>query len=154
MQRTLPVVLIIAGILLIGSLVYITKMDRTEEMVVVTPQPQQEEQNNDNSRLVRPNPDAEIPESELKRISFNGKLQEVNTGCFVDAECYAVVDGKHVTAILGWTGGKVGSIEGVGDEGFGGLEKYIGQEVQVYAHEKADGTYTLYGAEEFYIKVK
>ena len=41
----------------------------------------------------------------------------------------------------------------VGVEGFGDLESYIGEEVEVYAHDNGDGTYTLYGNEGFYIKV-
>jgi hypothetical protein len=42
-------------------------------------------------------------------------------------------------------------VEGV--EGFGDLEAHIGSQVEVYAHDLQDGTYTLYGSEGFYIKL-
>lgn len=151
--KTLSVAAIVAAIIIIGSVVYRTQIDKPQpQPPAPTTSPQSDI--HETGRLVRPNPDAEIPESELKPVSFSGKLEEVHPGCFVDGECYAVVDGKHVTAILGWTGGKVGAVLGGGENGFGDLEKYIGKEVQVYAHEKGDGTYTLYGSEGFYIKVK
>jgi hypothetical protein len=86
---------------------------------------------------------------------FTGKLEVVNTGCFSDGECFVVVDGKHVTAIMGWSREVVGKIEGLKNgEGFGDLEKYIGKEVEVFAKELEYGNYTLYGDAEYYIKVK
>jgi hypothetical protein len=95
----------------------------------------------------------EVPaEGKLKVANFSGKLEEVNTGCFADGECYVVVDGKHITSIMGWSQETVGSVQGV--EGFGDLEGYIGKEVEVYAQDTGDGKYTLYGSEGFYIKVK
>lgn len=89
---------------------------------------------------------------ELQPETFSGTLSEVNTACFADGECYVVVDGKHVTTTIGWSQATVGSIEGVA--GFGDLEGKIGSEVEVYAHNKGDGTYTLYGSEDFYVKLK
>ena len=91
-------------------------------------------------------------EGKLKVANFSGPLEEVNTGCFADGECYVVVDGKHVTAIMGWSQETVGSVQGV--EGFGDLENHIGKEVEVYAQDTGDGKYTLYGSEGFYIKLK
>lgn len=93
-----------------------------------------------------------VEEGKLKVANFSGKLEEVNTGCFADAECYVVVDGKHVTAIMGWSQETVGTVQGV--EGFGDLENHIGKEVEVYAQDTGDGKYTLYGSEGFYIKLK
>jgi hypothetical protein len=87
----------------------------------------------------------------LKADVFSGKLEEVNTGCFADGECYVVVDGKHVTAIMGRSQEVVGKILGL--EGFGDLEKYIGKNVEVYAQVNPDNTYTLYGSEGFYVKL-
>jgi hypothetical protein len=86
----------------------------------------------------------------LKAATFTGKLEDVNVGCFVDGECYVVVDGKHVTTILGWRQEVVGSVKGV--EGFGDLEQHIGEEMEVYAQDKG-GTYTLYGSSGFYVKL-
>ena len=90
--------------------------------------------------------------TKLKVGNFSGKLEEVNVGCFVDGECYVVVDGKHVTTTLGWRQEVVGKVEGV--EGFGDLEQHIGENMEVYAQDKGDGTYTLYGSEGFYVKLK
>ncbi len=91
-------------------------------------------------------------EGKLKAETFSGTLEEVNTGCFADAECYVVVDGKHVTVLMGWSRDTVGSVLGL--EGIGDLEAHIGEEVEVYAQDKSDGTYTLYGSEGFYVKLK
>ena len=98
-------------------------------------------------------PAPENSEGKLKVANFSGTLQEVNTGCFADGECYVVVDGKHITTIMGWREAKeLGTIQGV--EGFGDLEKHIGEEVGVYAKDNGDGTYTLYGNSGFYVKLK
>ena len=94
----------------------------------------------------------EKPIGKLKVINFTGKLEEVNTGCFADGECYVVVDKKQVTVLRGWSRDTVGSIQGA--ESIGDLEKYIGKEVEVYAQDTGDGAYTLYGSEGFYVKVK
>ncbi|MBP6883949.1 MAG: hypothetical protein KBC06_01815 [Candidatus Pacebacteria bacterium] len=92
------------------------------------------------------------PDGKIKADVFSGVLEEVNTGCFADGECYVVVGGKHVTAIMGWSQAIGGTIIGV--EGFGDLESHIGEQVEVYAQVNPDGTYTLYGSEGFYIKLK
>lgn len=87
----------------------------------------------------------------LKADTFTGTLTKVDTGCFSDGECFVEVDGKHVTALMGFSRDIVGKVVGV--DGFGDLEKYIGKKVEVYAQVNPDGTYTLYGSEGFYIKV-
>ncbi len=95
----------------------------------------------------------EVPilDGKLKADVFTGKLEEVNVGCFVDGECYVVVDGKHVTVVMGWSTAVVGSVQGV--DSFGSLENHIGSSVEVYAQDLSDGTYTLYGSEGFYVKL-
>ena len=80
---------------------------------------------------------------------FSGVLQEVNTGCFADGECYVVVGGKHITTLIGWSNSIVGMVRGV--EGFGDLEYFIGETVEVYAGKKSDGTYTLYQDADYYV---
>jgi hypothetical protein len=94
------------------------------------------------------------PAGKLKADTFTGTLESVDTGCFADGECYAMVDGKHVTILTGMriNPQEVGQVLGTAD-GIGGLEAFIGQEVEVYAQDNSDGTYTLYGSEGFYIKV-
>ena len=112
---------------------------------------QTEPQTTDTGRLI--NPDVNIPEyvGKLKAANFTGTLEKVDTGCFADGECFVEVDGKHITTIMGWSQNVVGSVIGV--EGFGDLEGHIGQQVEVYAQDNSDGTYTLYGSEGFYIKL-
>jgi hypothetical protein len=91
------------------------------------------------------------PPDKLKADTFTGTLTKVDTGCFADGECYVEVDGKKVTAIIGFSQELVGSVIGV--DGFGDLESHIGKTVEVYAQDNSDGTYTLYGNQGFYIKV-
>ncbi len=105
----------------------------------------------------RANPDDNMPDREpvpvgkLKVGNFTGKLQEVNTGCFSDGECYVVVDGKHITTTMGWSRETVGTI--IGAPSIGDMETMIGSNVEVYARDNSDGTYSLYGSEGFYVKV-
>lgn len=110
----------------------------------------------ENARVGNLNPEMtnELPrvdETKLKADTFVGTLEKVDVGCFADGECYVEVDGKHVTALMGWSQNTVGSVIGV--EGFGDLESHIGEKVEVYAQDNSDGTYTLYGSEGFYIKL-
>lgn len=86
---------------------------------------------------------------EIRTKTFSGKLEDVNTGCFSDGECYVVVDGKHITLVSGWSREVVGSIEN-----YEVLEKNLGKEIEVYARDSGDGTYTLYGSKSFYIRFK
>lgn len=104
----------------------------------------------DAARVAAPKATSSAP-AKLKALTFTGTLQSVDTGCFSDGECFVIVDGKHVTAIRGWSQDVVGTVEGVA--GFGDLEQKIGQKVEVYAHDMGDGTYSLYGSAGFYIKV-
>jgi hypothetical protein len=41
----------------------------------------------------------------------------------------------------------------MGVEGFGDLESHVGEQIEVYAQDKGDGSYTLYGNSGFYIKL-
>jgi len=94
----------------------------------------------------------DAPAGKLKAANFTGILEKVDVGCFADGECFVEVGGKHITVLMGWSRDTVGSV--IGAEGIGGLESHIGQEVEVYAQDNSDGTYTLYGSEGFYVKVK
>ncbi len=82
---------------------------------------------------------------------FSGTLTAINTGCFSDGECFAIVDEKHVTILWGWTEETVGKIEGV--PSIGDLETQVGKTVSVYANKTAEGTYALYGDANYFIKI-
>lgn len=85
-------------------------------------------------------------------LTFTGELEKVDTGCFADGECFVVVDGKHVTVLLGRSRDVVGQVLGI-ETGFGGLEGLVGKEIEVYAHKIDAKNYTLYGSADYYIKV-
>lgn len=86
----------------------------------------------------------EIIAEDAEPVTFRGTYEQYNTGCFADGECFAVVDGKQITTILGWTQGVSGT--------FANPDLPFGTEVEVYALPTTSGNYTLYGSEDFYIK--
>ncbi len=88
----------------------------------------------------------------IKVANFTGNIKEVNTGCVADGECYIVVGGKHVTVLMGRNQEIVGSIMGV--DSIGDLESHVGKDMEVYAQDTGDGTYTLYGSSGFYAMLK
>jgi hypothetical protein len=88
------------------------------------------------------------PSTSLRAEKFVGTLEEVNVGCFADGICSVQVDGKNVIVLQGWSQNIVGSITGV--DGIGGLESFIGDEVEVYAQYVSEGQYTLYGDVRYY----
>lgn len=146
-MNTKNILIIILAVLLIGGAYWYGTKD--EVMAPVVEDAIVDGQND--QRIGFPNDENSQPGGKLKVANFSGKLEEVNIGCFVDGECYVVIDGKHVTTTLGWRQEVVGSVIGVPD--FGSLESHIGQNFEVYAQDKGDGTYTLYGNEGFYIKM-
>ncbi len=89
---------------------------------------------------------------EQNPMKFTGTLEKVDVGCFADGECYVEVGGKHVTVLMGWSRNTVGTVIG-GDNSIGGLEAFIGKQVDVYAHQVDGATYTLYGDAEYFVKV-
>lgn len=148
-KNILSGVVVVLAIIIIGGSVWYTS---SNDDVVVTPV---DDTTGDQNRVGDPNlPSQTNPDAEgkLKADTFTGTLEEVNTGCFADGECFVVVSGKHVTTTMGWSTETVGTIEGV--ESFGDLESHIGEEVEVYAHDRGDDTYTLYGSAGFYVKLK
>jgi len=136
------VLLVVAGIGLYLVSNNLVETSLPDHSVVATSTSIEQDEGSDNEELL---------EGKIKADTFTGRLEEVNTGCFADGECYVVVDGNHVTTIMGWSQETVGSVQGV--EGFGDLENYIGTEVEVYAQVNPDGTYTLYGSEGFYLEL-
>jgi hypothetical protein len=90
--------------------------------------------------IVAPKPGAAV---------FTAPLEEVNTGCFADGECYVVVGGRHVTVLVGRRAGPVGSLIGVAS--IGDLEPLVGRTFEVVAAENPDGTYTLYGDVDYHV---
>ena len=140
-------ILIIGALIIIAGGAYLFMMPGKEVTENV-----EEMREGQTDRLTESETENNDTDEKLKADTFSGTLEEVNTGCFADAECYVVVDGKHVTVLMGWSRDTVGSVLGL--DGIGDLETHIGEEVEVYAQDKSDGTYTLYGSEGFYVKLK
>ncbi len=147
------------GLLLIVMGGYALQLsDTNESMQAVTETealrdmaPGEEQSGVGTERRAFPTENTPAPVGKIKADVFIGTLDAVDTGCFADGECFVEVGGKHVTAIMGWSQETVGTIQGA--DSFGDLEKYIGKQVEVYAHVLEDGSYTLYGSEGFYIKL-
>ncbi len=129
----------------------IVKYDDLKNVDTNPPVSEETTVNTETGRIAKPETPLTPTSGKIKADVFTGILEKVDTGCFADGECYLVVDGKHVTALMGWSRDTVGSVIGV--EGFGDLESHIGEKVEVYAQVNPDGTYTLYGSEGFYIKL-
>lgn len=152
-KKILPIALVV---LIIGTLVYLFMTQNQNQAPVnvntnTDTSADATRPADEGSRVMPPTTTEEQPIEKLKVANFTGTLNKVDTGCFADGECYVLVDGKHVTALMGWSRETVGSVIGVG--GFGDLESHIGRKVEVYAQDKGDGTYTLYGNSGFYIKL-
>jgi hypothetical protein len=157
----MKIILIIgAGLIVILTLaLFLFKPNTTDKLTAPTgPSLQETVGIQESGRIANPNTQSgsdvtklpQEPSGKLKADTFIGILEKVDTGCFADGECYVEVDGKHVTALIGWSQNEVGSVLGV--EGFGDLENHIGKKVEVYAQDNSDGTYTLYGSTGFSIK--
>ena len=110
----------------------------------------------DGSRTMPEGEEVLVTDGKLKAANFAGTLTEVNTGCYSDGECYIVVDGKHITTTMGWSTATVGSTLDANGAGVGldVFEKSIGKQVEAYVQDEGDGTYTLYGSEGFYVKLR
>lgn len=144
------IILITIVLLIVFSVgVYGYKSSKKKAEVIV---PVVQENIEETKPVVTTNPIKPASENSLKTEKFSGKLEEVNVGCFVDGECYVVVDKKHITVIMGWSQEIVGSI--IGAPSIEDLEAHKGEEMEVYAQKKSDGTYTLYGSKDFYVKLK
>lgn len=147
------------AIVLLGALyIYMQPQTDAQPNINITQEEAQTQEtrlNDDEARVMDPDSipedEAKPVEGKLKADTFTGTLEKVDVGCFADGECYIEVDGKHITVLMGWSRDTVGSV--IGADGIGGLEAFIGQEVEVYAQDNSDGTYTLYGSEGFYVKV-
>lgn len=140
------ILIIVVALAIFGGIIYTNKSQNNNQI----PETQSTD---DTSRVMPSNPETEVPTGKLKVTNFSGKIEEVNTGCYADGECYAVIGGKHVTTMMGWTNATVGKVL-VGNGSLEDLKKNMGREVEVYAKDNGDGTYTLYGSEGFYIKLK
>ncbi len=145
MKKTIVLAL---GVLILMSGLYLVndqgddEMAINEEPVLETGKVEREDD------IKEPKP---VVPANLATKTFVGKLEEVNTGCFADGECYVVVDGQHVTTLVGRRQDMVGAIIGV--DGFGDLEGFLGEEVEVFAVVGEEGGYTLYGDENLYVKL-
>lgn len=75
---------------------------------------------------------------------FTGSYDNYKTDCFFDATCSAIIGGKEVITILGWSREISGTFEDP--------DLPFGTQLEVYANKIDDMTYTLYGSEDYYIR--
>lgn len=151
MKNNHIIILVAIGIIAGGALYYYQLRGTTNpagqtNQEALTPSESQDQRLD---QRIAPQPKQSAPQAPER---FSGKLQEVNTGCFADGECFVTIDGKHVTTTWGWTQEVVGSVKGV--EGFGDLEQHIGKNIEVYANKLENGDFTLYGDAAYYIELK
>ena len=76
--------------------------------------------------------------------TFIGSYENYKTDCFFDGTCAAIIDGKEVITITGWSQQISGTFENP--------DLDFGTKLEVYANKIDDTTYTLYGSEDYYIK--
>lgn len=149
------IAIVVLVLIAISAVWYSTTFNKGDEFNEVnTPTENTEDLNEeDTSQEVATGTDVVVNSNigNLKVVNFSGVLEEVNTGCFADGECYVVVGGKKVTVLMGWSQKVVGSLVGV--DGFGDLENFLSEKIEVYAQDSGDGSFTLYGNESFYVKV-
>lgn len=102
-----------------------------------------------------------IIESELEETVSDGKsgykwsgiISVVRTDCIFDGICSVTVGGREVVINSGMTleaQKDVGEIKG--GLSIGDLQKYVGDEANVYATKVGD-KYTIYGSKDYYIEV-
>lgn len=151
MKRSIIMGLFCILVFSIGYFIFINK-NKVERKSVKTEKKERVEKINDTKQLEEETKEFESVLTDVEKekevlqnaVKFRGNISKYYTGCFSDGECYVVVDGKHVTTVLGWSGDEVGVFENPDVE--------MGTELEVYALPKNDGSYTLYGSKDFYIK--
>lgn len=153
MEKTKIIIMFVAVVLLLGIFFMGSSLVNPEKQEVIVEGSSWGIGSEDPDSITPDNEESPVPNvpEKLKADTFEGTLQEVNTGCFADGECFIVVDGIHITTLMGWSRDTVGSVVGV--DGFGDLENHIGALIEVYAQDLSDGTFTLYGSDGFYIKL-
>ena len=87
--------------------------------------------------------------------TFSGTITAVDTGCFYDAICSVSVDGKKIVLVKGGRGLPPDTVVGklIGVESIGDLESKIGKHANVYAGVIAEGEYSIYGNDKYYVEV-
>jgi hypothetical protein len=91
---------------------------------------------------------AVVPPADNSMV-FSGTLESFDSSCFHDGECFAVIDGRKVTVLVGRSEEPVG---GVHEVNLGVMQEYIGKRFEVYAQALGNDSYTLYGNTSFYIR--
>ena len=96
-------------------------------------------------------PELPVVQENIPVKKFTGILEEVNAGCELYGECYVLVGGQYVTIRKeGDHEEQVGKIIGV--DTLRDLEYHLGEQVEVYAVDLHNDTYTIFGSEGYYVK--
>ncbi|MEZ4222675.1 MAG: hypothetical protein R3B13_17165 [Polyangiaceae bacterium] len=87
---------------------------------------------------------------------FTGKITEIRFDCARDASCNMVVDGSKYVHFGHDTRGEAPSEWGNVEDLWAlpnGSESALGRSVEVYAAKSGDGSYTIQGRKEYYVRV-
>ncbi|MBI2315249.1 hypothetical protein HYU93_04315 [Candidatus Daviesbacteria bacterium] len=100
-------------------------------------------------------PKSAVSNNEAAR--FTGMITETNNSCWVDGVCSVKIDSSWVEVergglrppnMMGEPGGQLIGISFSSD-----TEKYIGQKAEFYGAKKDDGSFTIYGNSNYYLKL-
>lgn len=90
-------------------------------------------------------------------VKFTGIITETNNGCWADGICSIKVDDKWITAEIGGLRppNSKPEIRGslIGINFSQDTNKYIGKRAEVYAKQTDSNDFTIYGSENYYIKL-
>jgi hypothetical protein len=87
---------------------------------------------------------------------FTGKITEIHFGCAVDASCNLVVDGNKYVHFGHDTRGEAPSEWGNAESLWplmNAPNSGVGRTVDVYAASEGEGSYTIQGKKEYYVRV-
>lgn len=89
-------------------------------------------------------------------VLFTGIISEIDLGCWVDAGCSMVIDGKRVAWGEGMVEGPAkisGKLIGFEFKDVGDKNKYIGKGAQVYGIKDNNGNISIFGSKDYFIKL-
>lgn len=144
---------VIAGSVFVG--IQIGKNQTIKQQQPITEQP-----TNNLTQIVTESPASPTmpsPTNTTQSVKFTGIITEINNGCWADGICSIKVDNKWIVAEIGGLRSPNskpeirGSLTGINFSQ--DTNKYIGKSVEVYTKQTDGDNFTIYGNENYYIKL-